>query len=249
MKDGDKAKEQLLSELAEMRRRVDQFEASEVERMQTEKSPLLLDESYQRLFEFFPIGITVLDMKGVILYCNSAVYNTGGYSKDDLIGEHFSKIAPLRARDIPNFVRIFASLIGGKVPKPFAVSYQQKGGATGWAEVSTGLIKVGEERRILVAQNDITERKRAEEEVIRGRDYLKNLTDSMWDAVLAVRMPERVIEWANDSFRLIGYESEEFIGKTTEFLYPDKEGFLTFGNKLKNAIAEGKDVMHIRNNC
>lgn len=163
MKDEDKAKEQLLSELAEMRQRVAQFEASEVERVQTEKSPLLLDESYQRLFEFFPIGITVLDMKGVILYCNAAVYNKGSYSKDDLVGKHFSKIAPLRARDIPNFVRIFASLIGGKVPKPFAVSYQQKGGTTGWTEVSVGLIKIGEERRILVAQNDITKRKRAEE--------------------------------------------------------------------------------------
>lgn len=373
MKDEDRTKEQLITELDELHKPVAQFEAAEVERVQAEKSPSLLDESCQGLFEFFPIGITVLDMKGVILYCNAAVFNKGSYSKDDLVGKHFSRIAPLQARDIPNFVRIFASLMRGKVPKPFEVNYQRKGGTTGWTEVSVGLTKVGEERRILVAQNDITERKQAEEiirrekdqaeqylniagvllgavdagenitminkrgceilgykereligknwfdtlvpqrmrgeirevfnklvagdiepveyyenplltkdgverlvafhntvirnpngeitavlfsadditerkqaeeEVIRGRDYLKNLTDSMWDAVFAVKMPERVIEWANDSFRLIGYEPEECIGKTTEFLYPDKEGFLAFGNKLKNATAEGKDVMH-----
>jgi len=91
---------------------------------------------------------------------------------------------------------------------------------------------------------DITERKRAEEGLRSSRDYLKKLTDSMWDAVFSVKMPERVIEWVNDSFRLIGYEPEECIGKTTEFLYPDESEFLDFGNKLKGAIAAEKDVLH-----
>ncbi len=88
------------------------------------------------------------------------------------------------------------------------------------------------------------ERKWAEEELKSSRDYLKKLTDSMWDAVFSVKMPERVIEWANDSFRLTGYEPEECIGKTTQFLYPDERGFFTFGDKLKSAIAGGKDILH-----
>jgi len=86
--------------------------------------------------------------------------------------------------------------------------------------------------------------KRAEEEVKRSRDYLEKLTDSMWDAVFSVKMPERVIEWVNDSFKITGYEPEECIGKTSQFLYPDEKGFFTFGDKLKSAIAEGKDVVH-----
>jgi PAS domain S-box-containing protein len=94
------------------------------------------------------------------------------------------------------------------------------------------------------AQRELAERKRAEEELRRSRDYLEKLTNSMWDAVFSVKMPEMVIEWVNDSFKLIGYEPEECIGRTTLFLYPDEEGFLVFGNELESAIVMGKDVLH-----
>ena len=89
-----------------------------------------------------------------------------------------------------------------------------------------------------------SERKQAEEQLGQSRDYLERLTNSMWDAIFSVKMPERVIEWANDSFKLIGYAPEECIGKTTEFLYPSNSEFVDFGNKLKNAIAAGKDILH-----
>jgi len=96
---------------------------------------------------------------------------------------------------------------------------------------------------VFAAARDITELKKAAE-VKSARDYLEKLTSSMWDAVFSIRMPERVIEWANDSFRLIGYEPIEYIGKTTSFLYADTDAFFSFGNRLKEAIAVGKEVLH-----
>jgi len=92
--------------------------------------------------------------------------------------------------------------------------------------------------------HNLEARRRAEEELRYSRDHLESLTNSMWDAVFSVRMPERVIEWVNDSFRITGYEPEECIGKNTQFLYADENGFLDFGNKVKSAIAVGKDVLH-----
>lgn len=93
-------------------------------------------------------------------------------------------------------------------------------------------------------QQELIQRRLAEEELKRSRDFLEKLTNSMWDVVFSVKMPERVIEWANDSINFMGYRPEECIGKTTEFLYQNKETFLTFGNELKSAIAAGKDVLH-----
>jgi PAS domain S-box-containing protein/putative nucleotidyltransferase with HDIG domain len=88
------------------------------------------------------------------------------------------------------------------------------------------------------------ERKSAEDALRSSHDYLKRLTNSMGDAVFSVKMPGRVIEWANDSFKLIGYDPRECIGRTTEFLYPDKSEFLNFGNKLKKALAAEKNILH-----
>ena len=48
----------------------------------------------------------------------------------------------------------------------------------------------------------------------------------MWVTVFSAKMPERKIEWVNDSIRLIGYEPSECVGKDTAFLYSDKDNFL-----------------------
>ena len=87
------------------------------------------------------------------------------------------------------------------------------------------------------------EHKKTTEALRDSRDYLERLTNSMWDVVFSVKMPERVIEWVNDSFKLTGYDPEDCIGRTTEFLYPNKRGFIDFGNKLQKAIKAGEDVL------
>ena len=92
---------------------------------------------------------------------------------------------------------------------------------------------------------EIDERKQAEEKLREGRDYLKRLTDSMADAVFSIRMPERKIEWANDTFKILGYEPGECVGRTTEFLYPDSEGFIDLGDRMERAIAEGKEILQV----
>ena len=91
---------------------------------------------------------------------------------------------------------------------------------------------------------EVAQRTKAEKLLRESRDYLKNLTDSLPDAVFSVKMPERTIEWANDTFTVLGYEPKECVERTTEFLYPSKEDFLTFGDKLTSAIAEGKEIFH-----
>ncbi|MCD6582809.1 MAG: transporter substrate-binding domain-containing protein, partial [Desulfuromusa sp.] len=93
---------------------------------------------------------------------------------------------------------------------------------------------------------EIDERKGAEERLREGHDYLKRLTDSMGDTVFSITMPERVIEWVNDSLRMFGYDPDDCVGKTTEFLYPDKAEYLAFGDILAEFIAEDdRDILHI----
>jgi PAS domain S-box-containing protein len=65
----------------------------------------------------------------------------------------------------------------------------------------------------------------------------------MVDVVFSLKMPDRVIEWTNEAVRQLGYASEECLGRSTEFLYVHKEDYLALGEELRDAIAEGRDVL------
>jgi PAS domain S-box-containing protein len=93
---------------------------------------------------------------------------------------------------------------------------------------------------------EIVERKGAEDSLRTSRDFLNNLTGSMGDAVYSIKVPERVIESVNDSFNIFGYDPDECVGKTTEFLYPDRADFLAFGDIMAEFFADdNQDILHI----
>jgi len=186
VKDKNKTKVQLIDELAEMRQRVAVLEAPEVEPTQSEKSGWLLDKSYERLFQLLPVGVTVLDMKGVILYCNPAVYSQGGYAEGEFTGKHFSKISSIRLKDIPKFVRLFNSVVRGKTPEPFEAIYQRNDGTTGWTELHIGLEIIGGKRRILVIQHDITERKLVDERLQQSEENYRDIVELAPDGIVTV---------------------------------------------------------------
>jgi len=94
-------------------------------------------------------------------------------------------------------------------------------------------------------QTEIDRRKKVEDSLRDRHDFLNNLTNSMVDVVFSVRMPEREIEWLNDSFKIFGYEPDDCIGKTTEFLYRDRAAFLSSRNILAEFITDDdRDILH-----
>jgi len=243
MADKSMTREQLIGELEMLRQRIAQLEASEVEHVQTEKS-LLLGESYQRLFQLFPIGVTVLDMKGVILYCNSTVYSKGGYKEGEFTGKHFSKIAPVRLKDIPTFIRIFNSVVRGKIPKPFEASYPRKDGTTGWTELSINLVKIGRKRCILVAQHDITERKKMEE-ALRQKTGQQAAVLSSIPAFVYLKDTESKLISANDAFAaMVNTPVDQLPGKDAYDLFPKAQA-TKFHFDDKKVMESGKAIMNI----
>ncbi len=99
--------------------------------------------------------------------------------------------------------------------------------------------------RILLSIVDISESKRAQQELKSSHEYLEKLNNSLQEVILTVLLPERVIDYVNNSIeRVFGYEPEECIGKTTEFLFPNKKEFNSFGKKLKAAIEEERDALY-----
>jgi polar amino acid transport system substrate-binding protein len=95
-------------------------------------------------------------------------------------------------------------------------------------------------------KKEIAERRRAEDELKKNRDYLQALNNSLADAVFTLKSPEWVVEYVNDRVTdIFGYTPEECIGKATLMFYPNETEYLNVGEKVLQALSEGKNVFHI----
>ncbi len=100
-------------------------------------------------------------------------------------------------------------------------------------------------RRVADLEAAEIERRQAEEELRSSHEYLRKLNDSLQEAILTVKVPEREIVYVNRSTKnIFGYQPEECIGRNTEFLYSNKEEYLGFGDKLKEAIREDREALN-----
>jgi PAS domain S-box-containing protein len=95
---------------------------------------------------------------------------------------------------------------------------------------------------------EANERKKAELDLRASRDFLKNLTDSMGDVVVSIKMPEREMEWISDRFGILGYSPEECIGQGTDFFYATESDFLAIGEQVAKAVTENQDVIFAESN-
>ena len=118
------------------------------------------DELYRNLVEMTSDAIVIVDLKGVIVSCNTAALRMIGYSEEEYVGKRFSELGVFCKQDIPKFLKIFATIIRGKATPPIEFIFHRKDGTTRWGEGRANLLK--KNRKILGIQviiRDITDRK------------------------------------------------------------------------------------------
>jgi len=124
------------------------------------------EERYRNLVELSPDVIMTFDFKGFVTSVNPAIEKLSGYSPDELVGRHFSKLGYFRARDIPRYTRIVNSIVRGRIPSPIEFPYDHKDDTPKWAEAHIAYdYKKGKRVGIQCVVMDVTDRKIVEEEL------------------------------------------------------------------------------------
>ena len=184
------------------------------ERKKAEEELRESEERYRNIVELAPDGIVTTDLKGVITSCNTASVNLTGFSKDEIVGKHFTKLPTTRARDIPHYVKMFTSFIKGKISTPLELAWRHRDGTTHLGEVHAALMKKGSKPiGVQLILRDVTERKQAEEELRESEEKYRNIVELAPDGIITTDL-KGIITSCNTAFtHLTGFSKEEIVGK------------------------------------
>ena len=160
---------------------------------------------FQQLIDEAPYTIMTSDRKGIIQTYNNEAALLSGYTSDEIIGRHFSRLGFLRSKDIPRYIKLFNSLLKGDQPEPFVMEYNPKNGSTRYAEIRVrSLEDDGKNIGFLVFGSDITEKRQALLE-IESHDQLNQiLLDTLPCVAMLLKPSTREIVASNKAGREVG---------------------------------------------
>ena len=153
------------------------------------------------------VGIMIWNLEGQILEANDAFLNMVGYRRGDLDSGHlrWTDLTPPDQLDC-EFVELVPELRRTGVLKPFEKEYIHENGRR--VPVLIGLAAFDSERECGVAfVLDLTERRRAEEELRRSRQYLaeaQRLTHTgswAWSPVSG-----EILHWSEECYRILAFD-------------------------------------------
>ncbi|MFQ5814332.1 MAG: PAS domain S-box protein, partial [Anaerolineae bacterium] len=171
MKDEHKTKEQLINELVELRQRVAELEAADIERVRAEEMLRESEAHYRLLAENMTDIIWTMDMNLRFTYVSPSVTSLEGYSVDEAMALSLKDILTPASLEIA--MKTFTEeLVAEKTWQRGAfrsrvteLEQRHKDGSIIWTEVTTTLLRDPDGRPvgIMGVTHNITERKRAEE--------------------------------------------------------------------------------------
>jgi PAS domain S-box-containing protein len=225
VKDYDKTKEQLIDEVRELRQQITDLKTSEIEHKQAIRKLRESEEKYKSIIELAPDSIITFNLKGIITSFNKNFSNLSGYTKDEILNKHFTKIPSIPERNLPKYRKLFNSLKKSTFPKPIEVDLIHKNGTPQIAEVRISLLKRGNKMIGFQAiARDITRRKQMEQALRESAESYRELADSIADVFFEMDKNLKYTYWNKASENLTGISANDALGKSLNDIFPDVKG-------------------------
>ena len=198
----------------------------------------------EQILENATDGIFTIDDRQVVVSFNPACEAMWGYSADEVLGQEMTMLIPEYARKnhLQNVHRFRDAESDGvymedRGLKLFGLT---KGGVVFPTEVGISKNMIDGEIFYSAFVKDITEREKAEQEIIAAKEQMSTLVENIPGAVYRFRFNEdfRAIFFSEFYETLTGYPAADFMSGKRNFgdmIHPDDQGWVA--NDLDNAVA------------
>jgi PAS domain S-box-containing protein len=146
-----------------------------------------------QIIETMHDALIVLDMDGIIRVVNKAACRLFGYQAQDLVG---SRLASSLVHSLA-IVEVIESSIRGATMQNYEAAYQTPAGTTGTLSLTTSILqdKDSESLGIVCVMRDITEHKRADEDLRQSLSLQQATLESTADGILVVSSNGRLVSF------------------------------------------------------
>lgn len=192
----------------------------------------MLSEQELETFETLGAAVMVLDHRGHVVHWNHACAELSGLSLDEARGRPpWLLLAP--AADAHRLEQAFEELrrkAAAALAAPGGRSrveerWVQRLGDRWLSWVGTATHGPDGQIEMVVACGvDVTEQKRAEEQLATSNGFFHNvLTSATETGIIATDLSGRILLWNEGARRLSGYEASEVVGRSSDMLYDPEE--------------------------
>jgi sigma-B regulation protein RsbU (phosphoserine phosphatase) len=176
-------------------------------------------------------GIIVIDKDSNIILWNQTAENMFGYTAEDVIDQSLSFLIPERylSQHEPSMQQAIdaKALAHPGVTHEFAAV--RKDGTEIPIELTLSMWSVAGETFVSGILRDISERKKAEEEIRQSNERIQRIIEIAPDAVITIDEEQRITLFNPKAEDVFGYTAEEVMGKPLTMLMPDKSRDLHSG--------------------
>ena len=189
---------------------IDISERKKAEAELTEK-----DIRFKALIENISDQISLAENDGTIIYASPSVSKILGYENDEFIGKKLIEF--VHPEDIVAAEQLFTDVLSeeGKIVNNIQFRLRNSEGLWLWHETTAhNMINDPAIGAIVLNYRNITERKKAEAEILLQKQYFQQLFENSPEGIVVLDNQDRILN-ANKGFeRMFQYAASEIIGKT-----------------------------------
>jgi PAS domain S-box-containing protein len=200
------------------------------------------EERYRLLVETMNEGISVLDGNDRLTYANPKYIEMLGYSPDEIIGHYAADFLNEANRTV--FEEQLSRRREGE-HEVYEIEWTKKNGSKIATIMSPQPIfdNFGNYQGSFAVITDITERRRAEEELQRLRNLLSSIINSMPSVLVGVDLGGKVTRWNKEAEKATGLSADEAQGRSLADVFPRLAGEM---KKVRQVIKDRKPLKDAR---
>jgi PAS domain S-box-containing protein/putative nucleotidyltransferase with HDIG domain len=170
--------------------------------------------------EYAPDGVYMSDLEGNFLYGNRKCEEIIGYRREELIGKNFLELNILSENSLNKAAQLLQANMEGKPTGPDEIDLIRKEGLLIPVEINTSVVQRMGQVSVLAFVRDITERKQAEEWLLRERSMVDRImktspagitvVDRKGQIVFANKRAEEIFCLTKNEITQRGYSASEW---------------------------------------